>query len=222
MYTITANPNDNNMIYGGSSYSYGVYRSTDYGDNWIESDDNFDASADIAVISFFNNTHEIYAAGRNGIFCSSDNGVNWAEDNNGLDIYSVLSMTVDQQSNSAVIHAGTQGGGIYKASVSINSIDESASGVPEDFNLSQNYPNPFNAATIIKYNLQTVSHVKIDVFDILGKKIACLVDKSEIAGNKSVVWDGCNEKGDVAASGIYFYRLTIGDINVTRQMTLIK
>ncbi len=76
------------------------------------------------------------------------------------------------------------------------------SGTPGDFALMQNYPNPFNPATLIPYSLPVASHVRIGVYDVVGREVAVLRDRVEEAGYRSVPWDARD-----AATGIYFYRM---------------
>ena len=83
--------------------------------------------------------------------------------------------------------------------------------------LSQNYPNPFNASTIIDYQLAAGGHVKLEVYNLLGRKVATLVDEGQEAGYKSVNWDASG-----VSSGLYFYKLTAGDCTETRRMMLVK
>ncbi len=71
-----------------------------------------------------------------------------------------------------------------------------------DFNLAQNYPNPFNPKTIISYQLQEASKVKLLIFDMLGREVELLVNKTQQAGNHKISFDASN-----LASGIYYYRL---------------
>jgi len=98
----------------------------------------------------------------------------------------------------------------------------SESNVPDGFDLGQNYPNPFNPQTEIAYSLPANSDVRLVVYDMLGQLVAVLVDEGQTAGEKSVVWDGHNGKGENVASGIYFYTLKAGDFSETRSMTLIR
>ena len=96
------------------------------------------------------------------------------------------------------------------------SIAESAE-LPENFSLAQNYPNPFNAKTTIYYNLKNTSTVKLEIYDLAGRKVATLTDAVQSAGDYQVVWDA----GSVA-SGVYFYHLTADDKNLTKRMVLLK
>lgn len=96
-------------------------------------------------------------------------------------------------------------------------IDESRSKLPNHFSISQNYPNPFNPTTAISYNLPQATHVTLEIYDILGRKVETLVDKEQPAGPHQAVWDA----GD-RASGIYFYRIQAGDIIETKRMLLLR
>jgi hypothetical protein len=89
--------------------------------------------------------------------------------------------------------------------------------VPESFSLSPNYPNPFNPITTIQFDLPKPSQVSLDIYDLLGRKIETLVSGKQEAGTHSVVWDGRDK-----SSGIYFYKLQVGDFTETKRMLLLK
>jgi hypothetical protein len=93
---------------------------------------------------------------------------------------------------------------------------------PEHFSLSQNYPNPFNPRTSISYALPGDAHVRLCVYNVLGRKVAQLVDEPQTAGYKTVWWDGTDQHGDQVASGVYFYRLEAGEFFEVRKMMLVK
>jgi hypothetical protein len=88
---------------------------------------------------------------------------------------------------------------------------------PTEYALMQNYPNPFNPTTIIRYQLPTASVVQLEVFDVLGKKVASLVNSKQAAGDYSVLFDASN-----LSSGVYFYRLQAGNFVQTKKMLFIK
>jgi hypothetical protein len=90
-------------------------------------------------------------------------------------------------------------------------------GLPREFSLGQNYPNPFNSITIINFSLPRESAVKLEVFNILGQKIANLIDTPLRAGYYSINWDASD-----VASGIYFYQLSTGGPAKVGKMMLLK
>ena len=96
--------------------------------------------------------------------------------------------------------------------------NEGIEDLPKEFGLSQNYPNPFNPSTTINYALPKASDVSIDVFDILGKKVASLVNQRKTAGNHTVQFQAAN-----LSSGVYFYTLRVGGrVLKSKRMLLIK
>ncbi|TKJ38570.1 hypothetical protein CEE37_12465 [candidate division LCP-89 bacterium B3_LCP] len=89
--------------------------------------------------------------------------------------------------------------------------------LPVEFSLGQNYPNPFNPSTEIEFSLPVAGYVKLSVFDLTGKNITALVDRSLEAGYHRVVFNG-----EGLASGIYLYRLEAGGNAITNKMILLK
>lgn len=94
--------------------------------------------------------------------------------------------------------------------------------VPAVFALEQNYPNPFNPTTTIRYALPRGGEVLLTVYDVLGQRVAVLVDGPQDAGEHAVVWDGRDETGKEAASGMYLYRLEAEKSAAVRKMVLVK
>lgn len=101
-------------------------------------------------------------------------------------------------------------------------VDPAVPVVPAAFELHQNYPNPFNPTTNISYRLVHSGHVELAVYNTLGQKVRTLVDGSQSAGVQSVTWDGKDNLGRAAGSGIYFYTLKSGGLMQTRKMILVK
>ena len=93
--------------------------------------------------------------------------------------------------------------------------------LPDGFALGQNYPNPFNPSTVIPYQLPTVARVRLDVFNVLGQRVATLVDGERSAGFHTVVWDAMDGAGRAMAAGVYLYRLTTAEAQHTRRMVLV-
>ncbi len=89
--------------------------------------------------------------------------------------------------------------------------------VPSEYSLEQNFPNPFNPTTVIRYSLPSASDVKLTVYNLLGEKVATLVDERKSAGSYNIAFNASN-----LSSGIYFYSLRAGNFLCTRKMVLLK
>ncbi len=89
--------------------------------------------------------------------------------------------------------------------------------IPEQFIVHQNFPNPFNPNTTIYYDVTVSSHVRITIYDIMGREITDLVDSAHEAGFYSAVWNGTNDRGRRVASGQYMYRVTATPVEALNQ-----
>jgi hypothetical protein len=105
---------------------------------------------------------------------------------------------------------------IYFAFSKLTNIKDADKLSPEIY-LMQNYPNPFNPTTTINYQIPKQVHVTLKIFDVLGREVATLVNKSEEAGYKSVTFDA-----NKLPSGVYFYRLQTDTFVQTNKMLLMK
>ena len=95
--------------------------------------------------------------------------------------------------------------------------------MPDQFRLYQNSPNPFNSETLIKYELiGSKNHVRLVVYDLLGKKVRTLVDTDQPAGQYNTSWDGTDLNGNNVTSGTYIYRLDTGNFRDSKRMVLVK
>ena len=106
--------------------------------------------------------------------------------------------------------------------VGATAIDDDVVLLPVDFAAYQNYPNPFNPSTEIKFDLPVNSHVRLEIFNVLGQKVTTVIDDDMEAGFRSVIWNGDDRNGNQVASGVYFYRLSAGDHNFTKKMMMLK
>jgi pimeloyl-ACP methyl ester carboxylesterase len=97
--------------------------------------------------------------------------------------------------------------------ISSSAIEAEASGLAP----IGNHPNPFNPLTEISFSLPAASHVKLEIFNIVGQKVATLIDGQLEPGEHTIQWDGTD-----AASGVYFYRITAGEYTETKKMSLLK
>lgn len=120
-----------------------------------------------------------------------------------------------EQSNS------TWGTWVTSASYGVAPVTQSAQSTVEgslhSFTLSRNYPNPFNPSTLISYNLSDNTHVKLVVYDMLGREISVLVDEPQNSGQHNATFNAVG-----LASGVYYYSLETGKNIETQKMLLTK
>jgi hypothetical protein len=95
-------------------------------------------------------------------------------------------------------------------------------GLPKTFALHQNYPNPFNPITTIKYDLPQESHVKIMIYDIMGREVRTLVNARQQAGYQAIQWNALDNNGRRVSSGYYIYVMQADKYHKTQKMILLK
>lgn len=167
------------------------------------------------VLAFPDALNVLWAATDMGIMESLDHGNSWHYADNGLPAVSVWRLRlVDGE-----VIAATHGRGVWSLDVSeVRTSVVAAADVPDSFELMPNYPNPFNPTTTIGFRAPVASHVRITVFDVLGRSVATLTDTEYGVGVHRIDWDASH-----MASGQYFYRLEAGGKLVgTQSMVLIK
>ena len=123
--------------------------------------------------------------------------------------------SMEPQPNGGRINMGAFGGTSLAAVTSLETLLEQP--VPEIFSLSQNYPNPFNPLTTINYELPSTNYVDLSIYNLLGQKIATLVNQKQPAGRYQIQW---NARG--FASGVYYYRLIAGSLVETKKLVLLR
>jgi hypothetical protein len=191
----------------------GVYYSTNYGDSWIIDTVGMGAASTRVVCGIGSNVF-VGTSGK-GIYVSSNNGLSWKQENAGLIDLGVFSLGILGDT----IFAGSLSNGVWKRSISelSTSVHSTANEIPSEYTLFQNYPNPFNPSTSISYGIPQRSVVKLEVFNVLGQKVATLVECKKEAGNYREVWNA------TAASGIYFCRLSaVSQENPSIQFTSVR
>jgi len=115
-------------------------------------------------------------------------------------------------SNQISLHTDALIGGEFLVSNEPKNTD-----LPKFFSLNQNFPNPFNPSTVISFSLPEVTEVNLAVYNVIGQKVATLIDQPMTAGSHRVDFDASN-----LSSGVYLYRITAGNFVQTRKLTLIK
>jgi hypothetical protein len=105
----------------------------------------------------------------------------------------------------------------------ITAVNNGNEGIPTEFTLGQNYPNPFNPTTTIRFDLPKEAPVTLEVYNVLGVRIRSLLQgESFSAGHHLMVWDGRDDNGNGAPSGVYLYRINANDFHGSKKMTLVK
>jgi hypothetical protein len=117
-----------------------------------------------------------------------------------------------------VIYAGNGPTNIwFNGSDIVTEVSPVSGKIPEKYTLSQNYPNPFNPVTKINFAIPKNSNVTLKIYDITGREVAELLNKSMTAGEYQVTFDGAK-----MTSGVYFYKLISGDFSEVKKMILVK
>jgi hypothetical protein len=96
-------------------------------------------------------------------------------------------------------------------------VPEENAAIPRTWELKQNYPNPFNPTTVVSGQWPVASHVRIVIYDILGREVAVLLDETRPAGRFETEWNASGR-----ASGVYICRMTAGSFSQTQKMILMK
>ena len=94
--------------------------------------------------------------------------------------------------------------------------------IPLKYILHQNYPNPFNPITTLQYDLPENGLVNVTVYDMLGRQVKTLINQTQEAGYKSVIWNATNDYGKPVSAGIYLYQIQAGEYISTKKMVLLK
>ena len=224
--SIVIDPLNPNTVYLGvwsSSNKYGgVYKSTDGGETWFTINNGLDSTDRQINILTINplNTNQIFIginapiASHSILFESTDAGRSWFDCSYGLPKAGNLSSIAIDTLNGR-LYVGTTSGIYINDSILLN-VRKLNSSLTSPV-LYQNYPNPFNQSTVIEYSLPIESQVKLEIFDVLGRKILVLVNENQKVGIHYMNFNASN-----LASGIYFYRLTADNFIETKKLVLLK
>ncbi len=94
--------------------------------------------------------------------------------------------------------------------------------VPSKFALYQNHPNPFNPETTISFDLPVSTHVMLDIYNMLGQKIATLVNERRAVGSQQIIWNGMDNSGRIVTSGVYIYHIKTDGFEATKKLVLLR
>ena len=125
--------------------------------------------------------------------------------------------SVVQDSVTPLVHGTGWADSNFSTCMLITETGVSQGPLPTVFKLHDNYPNPFNPSTTIKYDIPRSSHVRITIYDMLGKEVGILVNQDKTAGFYEIKWDARNY-----ASGAYIYKMETDSYTEIKKMMLIK
>ncbi len=199
-----------NYLYAGS-WGGGVFLSSNSGSSWNSVNSGL---TNLLVNTLAIDDTVIFAGTEGGVYFSTNNGLNWIVKNEGIGSLNSV-YAIDFKNN--FVFAGLSNAVWSRPLDELIGVRRLNELVSEKFYLYQNYPNPFNPNSKIKFQTSKFSHVKLTVFDILGKEIHTLVNGELSPGTYEADFDGSN-----SPSGIYYYRLNAGDYIETKKMVLLK
>ncbi len=193
----------------------GIFRSTNDGDTWAAVTGT---PVGVQYRTLAGAGNVLLLGTPSGLYKTTNEGGNWTTHSEGLlnTILDHLAFAPDGRLY------GAGGAGIYRTvNPIVTSVQPISNNLPGEFRLEQNYPNPFNPTTRIKFYLPLsvgTAHVtSLRVYDLLGREVATLVNEAKAQGAYEVTW---NVEG--MASGVYFYRLTLGSFAETRKLVLLQ
>ncbi len=142
---------------------------------------------------------------------SRDGGRTWQEPSPGPAAAPWFFDVAVDPTNSRILYASTSWGLYRLERDEPTAVADGDPVRPTAVALGGNHPNPFNAVTVIPYQLPYAAPVRLTVFNVLGQPVRTLVDQHQPAGAHQVIWDGTDDRGRPAASGVYFYRLSVNE-----------
>jgi len=217
--SIAIDPTDTNTIY--ISLNDGILKSTDSGTTWSEINNGN------CYTVYVNNSGIVYGGLPDQIITSTDGGDYWLTLNEGL-MSEINSFSIDETNN--FLYIGTSGQSIMSRKLdAVTAVKKPLKQNILSYRLFNNYPNPFNRQTVIRYQVlgvrnqvTRVGRVALEIYNILGQLVTTLVNEEKPPGEYTVFWNGKNFRGEDVPSGMYFYRLTAGDIIDVKKMILLR
>ena len=220
--SIIIDPTNTSTIYLGT-YLWDIFKSTDAGFSWVESNSGlypYDGYGVTAIIIDPAKTQTLYCATGHGLYKSDDGADSWIR----YEVFELGTYFASLATNQGgtTVYAGSQCNSVYSYTYTGTGIEDNNLSVPIVYFIFQNYPNPFNPTTKISYQLKEPGKVVLNIYNVRGQLVKKLVYDEHVSGKHSVVWDGKNENGKAASSGIYLYRMQSKSFSETRKMIFLK
>jgi hypothetical protein len=226
--------NGNKVMVSFSSYeTKSIHYSENGGDSWTDVSGNLEenpsgSGSGPSVRSVFifavKGGYRYFAATSTGLYSTSIlDGTSTVWKQEGAEtIGNVVVDKVTGRASDGYLAIATHGNGIYTARFGSDQLAVDDSNFPSVFELNQNYPNPFNPITTISFNLKQSGLVSLKVYDLIGEEVATLVNGYQESGFRQAIWSGKDGNGNAMPSGIYFYRLEVNGLILTKKMQLLK
>lgn len=139
-------------------------------------------------------------------------------DSAGAPLEGALVTFTNEADEANTVSAFTDGNGTYELALTPLAVDED---MPYQIRLGQNYPNPFNPVTTIPFSLAEGGNVTLVIYNVMGQKVATLVNYYVGAGEHAAMWNGLDENGNHVSAGVYLYHLRAGQYSESRKMLLL-
>jgi hypothetical protein len=163
-----------------------------------------------------------FVAGKFRLIASQVNPISDSPQNS-IQVYFLSNNSEDIRIKLEKVHIITEDKKTVRLRADNDEIVLKASKSPSEFRLLQNYPNPFNAQTEIRFNCASgKQNVSLIIYNLLGQKIATLIDNEQLSGIQKVKWKAQDDLGHDVPSGIYLYHLTIDGQRLTKKLILIR
>jgi hypothetical protein len=201
------------QIIAAATPDSGVYVSANNGQSWAQKRMGLEGKVIRAIA--LAKPDKLYAAtAQHGVFAATLSAPSWTAITQGL---ADLNMRGLLLAGNGYLYAVTDSGAITKTTQQVTGVEKAGTPVPAVFSLDQNFPNPFNPTTVIRYQLPALSQVELLVYDLLGQRVATIVNERQEPGMYEVTFDAAG-----LPSGVYLYRLTAGSSTQTRKMIAVK
>jgi photosystem II stability/assembly factor-like uncharacterized protein len=210
------NHNNVYVVFSGFGTSH-VFKSSDGGDTWHDIGGSLpDVPTSAVAVDPWYSDH-IYVGNDLGVYVSMNRGGSWIALQEGLPD-AIIAMDLSISPANRKLRVATHGNGAYEMPLlDPTDVEDEQQVVPTDFQLLQNYPNPFNATTNISFRTSRAGMAHLAVYNVVGQLVQTLVDEYREAGLQTVNWDAHG-----IASGVYLYRLTVGEHSQARKCVIVR
>ncbi len=197
----------NGNLFAGTYGNYGIYRSTNNGINWSQTSVN---NTNVHGMTSYSNYVFAGLSPNGGVNVSGNSGINWLAVNQGFNPIPSLITQLVVLGNCLI--AGSDKSVWRRPLSEVTGFQKLNSEIPLNYSLSQNYPNPFNPNTKIRFDIPNSGNVNISVYDVLGRKVAVIVDQQLTPGTYETDFDAGN-----LSSGIYYYHIAAHNEKITTE-----